>query len=225
MKRTVIGMLAVAGTLAGLLAAALPAAAAERGPIVALDKAKIVAGEAKERADEINAKLAEPADEPATDDTDTGTDEQEASAPEADDAEAPADESADAESDADAELDSKVTRASERYDPAQHRDPFEPPTVRAENAETARTPLEKYEVGQLKLVGVVWGPESSRAMVEDSAGLGYIVFQGTPIGSNGGFVRDIEPTRVLIEESSTNFYGETEPREVVLELPQEDASP
>ena len=221
MKRTVIGMLAVAGMLAGLLAAASSVAAAERGPIAALDKARNVADQAQDRADDMNAKVAEPADEPATDDTDTGTDEQEASASEAEDAEAPAD----AESDAGAESDSKVARATERYDPAQHRDPFEPPTVRAENAESPRTPLERYEVGQLKLVGVVWGPESSRAMVEDSAGLGYIVFQGTPIGSNGGFVRDIEPTRVLIEESSTNFYGETEPREVVLELPQEDASP
>ncbi len=117
------------------------------------------------------------------------------------------------------------SRATKRYDPAVHRDPFEPPTIAAENEDTPRTPLERYEVGQLKLVGVVWGGSNSRAMVEDSAGLGYIVTHGTLIGSSGGFVRDIEPARVLIEETFTNFYGEHEPREIVMELPQEDEAP
>lgn len=117
------------------------------------------------------------------------------------------------------------SRATKRYDPAAHRDPFEPPTIAAEDGDTPRTPLERYEVGQLKLVGVVWGGSNNRAMVEDSAGLGYIVTHGTPIGSSGGFVRDIEPTRVLIEETFTNYYGEDEPREIVMELPQEDESP
>jgi len=117
------------------------------------------------------------------------------------------------------------SRATKRYDPAVHRDPFEPPTIAAENEDMPRTPLERYEVGQLKLVGVVWGGSNSRAMVEDSAGLGYIVTHGTLIGSSGGFVRDIEPARVLIEETFTNFYGEDEPREIVMELPQEDEAP
>ena len=62
-------------------------------------------------------------------------------------------------------------------------------------------------------------------MVEDSAGLGYIITTGTPIGSSGGVVRSIEPRRVVIEESTRDFYGDTKPKEVVMELPQEDRSP
>lgn len=110
------------------------------------------------------------------------------------------------------------------YDVAAHRDPFKPP--RLGGAINARTPLEKYQIGQLKLVGVVaQSPEGYRAMVEDSAGLGYIITTGTPIGSSGGVVRSIEPRRVVIEESTRDFYGDVKAKEVVMELPQEDRSP
>jgi len=110
------------------------------------------------------------------------------------------------------------------YDVAAHRDPFQPP--RLGGAVNARTPLENYQIGQLKLVGVVaQSPEGYRAMVEDSAGLGYIITTGTPIGSSGGVVRSIEPRRVVIEESTRDFYGDVKAKEVVMELPQEDRSP
>src|SRR5690606_7061367 len=110
------------------------------------------------------------------------------------------------------------------YDVAAHRDPFQPP--RLGGALNARTPLEKYQLGQLKLVGVVaQSAEGYRAMVEDSAGLGYIITTGTPIGSSGGVVRSIEPRRVVIEESTRDFYGDVKSKEVVMELPQEDRSP
>lgn len=110
------------------------------------------------------------------------------------------------------------------YDVAAHRDPFKPP--RLSGTVNARTPLENYQLGQLKLVGVVaQSPEGYRAMVEDSAGLGYIITTGTPIGSSGGVVRSIEPRRVVIEESTRDFYGDVKAKEVVMELPQEDRSP
>jgi hypothetical protein len=116
--------------------------------------------------------------------------------------------------------------ARESYDPGTHRDPFMPPRLTPSQVANARTPLETYQLGQLKLVGIVaQPPESYRAMVEDSAGLGYIITTGTPIGSSGGVVRSIEPTRVIIEESTRDFYGEPKPKEVVMELPQEDRSP
>ena len=121
-----------------------------------------------------------------------------------------------------------ATAATMNYDPAQHRDPFRAPslTTSVVKDDSPKTPLEKYELGQLKLVGVVTqGGGGSRAMVEDSAGLGYIVTTGTPIGSSGGVVTRIEPRRVLIEESVTNFYGEKEPKQVVMELPKEERSP
>lgn len=122
-----------------------------------------------------------------------------------------------------------VTAAVEptTYDPSQHRDPFRPPGVATAAVDSSpRTPLEGYDLGQLKLVGVVTETAGgARAMVEDSSGLGYIVTTGTPIGTSGGVVTRIEPRRVLIEEHTTNFYGDKEPKQVVMELPKEDRSP
>ncbi len=120
-----------------------------------------------------------------------------------------------------------VAAANAPYEPAAHRDPFRPPNVTGPVADkgTPRTPLEAYEIGQLKLVGIVRDGGSMRAMVEDSAGLGYIVTAGTPIGSSGGVVRTIEERRLLISETTTDFYGEKQAKEVVMELPQEDRSP
>jgi type IV pilus assembly protein PilP len=118
----------------------------------------------------------------------------------------------------------ETVEATSLYDPARHRDPFRGPNLVAPEG-VARTPLERYQVGQLKLVGVIWETEAPRAMVEDSVGLGYIIRTGTAIGSSGGVVRRIEPRRVLIEERVADFYGEKQPREVVMELPEEDRSP
>lgn len=118
----------------------------------------------------------------------------------------------------------ETLQATSLYDPARHRDPFRGPNLVAPEG-VAQTPLERYQIGQLKLVGVIWETDVPRAMVEDSIGLGYIVAAGTAIGSSGGVVRRIEPRRVLIEERVTDFYGEKQPREVVMELPEEDRSP
>jgi type IV pilus assembly protein PilP len=216
----------LACVLVGAGAFSPPAAAESRGPVAALDKARGVAHQAAQRAGRMNAavrqerrsasKDARPARYPAPHP-------QRAAAPSRSDVATSTNLTPGAPSESSAQL---HTEATEAYDPAQHRDPFQPPRLATvSDEEGPRTPLERYELGQLKLVGVVWGEDPVRAMVEDSAGLGYIVVRGTPIGSSGGFVRAIEPDRVLIEETNTNFYGEPEPREVVMELSKEDGSP
>jgi type IV pilus assembly protein PilP len=105
------------------------------------------------------------------------------------------------------------------YDPAGRRDPFRPPRASAPVAGGApRTPLQGYEIGQLRLVAIVYDPVEPRAVVEDDEGLGYIVKVGTPIGPNGGRIDAIEQGRVVIEEDSVDFYGEKHVNIVVLDL-------
>lgn len=105
------------------------------------------------------------------------------------------------------------------FDPTGRRDPFRPPraTVATRSGEPP-TPLQRYEIGQLKLVAIIYDTMQPRAVVEDDQGLGYIVRVGTAIGANGGRVRDIERGRVLIEEDSVDFYGESHLSNVVMEL-------
>jgi type IV pilus assembly protein PilP len=105
------------------------------------------------------------------------------------------------------------------YVPAGHRDPFRPPRVNQMLTGGAeRTPLQRYELGQLRLVAVIYDTRDPRAVVEDEGGLGYIIRVGTKIGVNDGIVRGIERGRVLVEEESVDFFGERRASEVVLEM-------
>ena len=111
------------------------------------------------------------------------------------------------------------------YEPAGKRDPFRPLSLVREPARVNKeplTPLERYELGQLRLVGVVHQLKPPRAMVEDSAGLGFILTPGTPVGPNGGVVTEIRPREVVVEEWHTDVIGQEHRTEHVLELPADE---
>jgi Tfp pilus assembly protein PilP len=115
--------------------------------------------------------------------------------------------------------------ATPPYNPAGRRDPFRPFTLDIHpEIRTQLTPLQRYELGQLTVVGTVWDLSPPRAMVEDSTGMGYIVTLGTPIGRNGGVVTGIEPERVIVEERVLDFYGKEQVNRIVMETPKEEGS-
>lgn len=208
----VVSVLGVALAVRALPAAAASDGGAVSGPMAAIAKARAAADKAEQRAGRHDAEAAKTLDDAPRGAKAART---ETSAP-GGEGEAAAQDQAGAPEDGGTSLPS--------YDARAHRDPFKPPRLNA--TADARTPLQTYQLGQLKLVGVVaQPPEGYRAMVEDSAGLGYIITTGTPIGSSGGVVRSIEPRRVVIEESTRDFYGDLKPKQVVMELPQEDRSP
>lgn len=104
------------------------------------------------------------------------------------------------------------------------RDPFHPWGLKTKTKQRPRrnlSPLERYELGQLKLVGIVWDVKEPKAMVEDAAGLGYIIKVGALIGTNEGKVKTIRPNEVVIKETYTDFYGARKSREVKLRLSKE----
>jgi Tfp pilus assembly protein PilP len=106
------------------------------------------------------------------------------------------------------------------------RDPFRPFTLNTRANSRPRenlSPLERYDLGQLKLVGVVWHVEEPSAMVEDSVGLGYIVKVGTPMGANEGKVKAIKPNEIIVEETYVDLIGAKKKREVNIKLSVEKA--
>jgi type IV pilus assembly protein PilP len=112
-----------------------------------------------------------------------------------------------------------VVPTDQPYDPTNRRDPFRPPRVgTASPIGEARTPLQRYDIGQLRLVAIIYDTKEPRAVVEDDQGLGYIVKVGTPVGPNGGQVKSIERGKVLIKEDAIDFYGERQASEVAMEL-------
>jgi type IV pilus assembly protein PilP len=119
----------------------------------------------------------------------------------------------------------KVSEKSDgpRYAPGTRRDPFVPLPTKTETQKAKRplSPLEQFELAQLKLVGIVWDAKEPKAMVEDTSGLGYIIKIGTPIGAHEGKVKAIKPDEVVIEEHYTDFYGARKSREFNMKLPVE----
>lgn len=115
-----------------------------------------------------------------------------------------------------------------RYEPSGKRDPFFSPlhrvTETAAVADEAKTPLQRLDLGQFKLVGVILDTREPKALIEDNSGLGYIVTRGTFIGSKGGIIRTIEPRRVVVEEYEVDFYGKRQVHERELNLTVADAS-
>jgi Tfp pilus assembly protein PilP len=106
------------------------------------------------------------------------------------------------------------------------RDPFRPFTLNTRAARRSRenlSPLERYELSQLRLVGVVWKIKDPNALVEDTTGLGYIVRVGTPIGTNDGKVKAIKPDEIVIEETYVDLLGAKKQREVNIRLSVEKA--
>ncbi|MSP39108.1 MAG: hypothetical protein EXR70_11510 [Deltaproteobacteria bacterium] len=104
------------------------------------------------------------------------------------------------------------------------RDPFRPLTLRAKVNTRARenlSPLEQLDLSQLKLVGIVWDIKDPRAMVEDGAGLGYVVKVGTPIGNNDGKVKAIHRNQIVVEEFGNDIYGNRKKHDVSMGLATE----
>jgi type IV pilus assembly protein PilP len=107
------------------------------------------------------------------------------------------------------------------YRPAGKPDPFKPfiqLTPLKEHSKVPLTPLQKYEISQLKLVAIIALPEGNIALVEDSAGKGYFLKKGTGIGNNDGKVTKILKDKVIVEETYQDIFGQPKTHEVSLIL-------
>lgn len=111
--------------------------------------------------------------------------------------------------------------ADERYNPKGKRDPFEPfikAAAKGEKDVAAVPPLQRYDIGELKFVGVIWTARGAHALVEDIAGKGYTVKVGTRIGRGGGVVTRITDGQLFIGEESRESTGARVVREFSLKL-------
>jgi type IV pilus assembly protein PilP len=106
------------------------------------------------------------------------------------------------------------------YNPAGRRDPFAPIIVREskKGKEGDRPPLERYNLSEFKLTGIIWGGFGYNAMLEGPDGKGYFVRVGTIVGPNRGVVKKITQNTMVIEEKYKTYTGETERKEIVVEL-------
>lgn len=108
------------------------------------------------------------------------------------------------------------------YDPTGKPDPFKPFILEVkrskEEADKALQPLQRYELSQLKLVAIIWNIDNPRALVEDSAGKGYIITKGSYVGNNQGKVTGILENEIVITEEAADIFGETKTKETRIKL-------
>jgi type IV pilus assembly protein PilP len=71
------------------------------------------------------------------------------------------------------------------------------------------TPIEKVDLSQLKLVGIIFAPTGNKALIEDASGKGFIIKKGTGIGINSGRIIKILKDRVVVEEEAESILGKT----------------
>jgi type IV pilus assembly protein PilP len=121
-------------------------------------------------------------------------------------------------------------QAQAPYNPKGKVDPFEA-LLRDESVQAAgsklmrkkrepQSPLEKIDLGQLKLVAIIAAPSGNRALVEESSGKGYILREGTYVGLNSGKVVNIAIDKVMVEEEFEDAYGKTITQKKEITLPK-----
>ena len=117
-------------------------------------------------------------------------------------------------------------RGTTPYESAKKSDPFEPSTKNDSEAvdKTIRskripvTPLERIALSQLKLVGIILSENGNRALLEDPAGKGHVIREGTYIGLDSGKVMEITKDKVVIEEQVEDIVGKLTTRKIELKL-------
>jgi type IV pilus assembly protein PilP len=111
------------------------------------------------------------------------------------------------------------------YNPIGRRDPFRSflATYGARiQDDTPRTPLQRYEISEYSLVGIIWGVDQPRSLVEDPSGTGHVMELGTYIGKNWGKVTQITASEVVVTEEFQNLNGDLVVNTITLALPLDE---
>lgn len=122
------------------------------------------------------------------------------------------------------------------YDPAGRREPFEPliavdiPEVEdvivTPPPEELTSPLQKFDLKQIKVVGIILGGLGDYARVLAPDGQSYTINVGTLMGKNKGKVLTIQENLILVKETIQYESGKVEEVETPLYLdPEEGRKP
>ncbi|HVO31246.1 MAG TPA: pilus assembly protein PilP [bacterium] len=109
------------------------------------------------------------------------------------------------------------------YNPIGKRDPFKSFLAEeiAPGSQKALTPLQRYDIDQLNVIGIIWGISTPRAMVTTPDAKGYVVQKGTLVGKNWGKVSRITQDEVIVSEEYRDFEGKLIVHEIPLKMPKD----
>lgn len=110
------------------------------------------------------------------------------------------------------------------YNPIGKRDPFRSFLNLGErdDGDIPLTRLQRFEIDQYQLVGIIWGIDRPRALVEDPEAVGHVMEVGTYIGKNWGKVTQITSTEVVVTEEYQTIGGELVVNTITMGLPDQE---
>ncbi|AMV71820.1 hypothetical protein JCM30471_01190 [Desulfuromonas carbonis] len=110
------------------------------------------------------------------------------------------------------------------YNPMGRRDPFVNPlkdlTSPAGQDGDLLTPLQKVDLGQLRVVGIIVGRGEPAAMVVGPGSRSFILKKGVKVGKNDGVVIGIDADTIKVREKYIDFSGEVRTSIQELQLPK-----
>lgn len=92
------------------------------------------------------------------------------------------------------------------YAPSGRRDPFVQPIpdkpMEQGNVAGPLLPLQKFELGQLRLVGIIWDVKRPKAMIKDPGGITHVVGPNTKVGPRNGYIAVIREGEMVVVETN-----------------------
>ena len=106
------------------------------------------------------------------------------------------------------------------YDPKGRRDPFQSMVqlLMRMRERSELPPLQRVELSDLKLLGIIWGGYGYYGLIQTPDGKGYTVKEGTLLGTNSGIIKSITEKQLIVSEPTIDMSGKTTTREIEILL-------
>ncbi|MBI5846444.1 MAG: pilus assembly protein PilP [Nitrospirae bacterium] len=120
----------------------------------------------------------------------------------------------------------KVEKEVYVYEPKDRRDPFtslvEVKPTGTRQALKGASPVESFDVDEIKLIAIVWDRQQSYAMITLPDNKSFTIRKGMTLGIYGGKVREITPDSVIITEKVKDYKGQLKIKDTILKLRKEE---
>lgn len=118
------------------------------------------------------------------------------------------------------EQDIIIQQVIQNYDAENLRDPFAPLIIKRQISTKGGSPLETYDIEELKLTGLVFDKKGSFALIQTPDGKFYIAKEKDKVGVSGGTITKIGKDFIEIKEMPA--YGGFSPKIKQLKLRTEE---
>jgi len=120
----------------------------------------------------------------------------------------------------------KVEQEVYAYEPKGRRDPFtsliEVKPSGGRKPLKGASPIESFEIEEIKLIAIVWDRQQSYAMVTLPDNKSFTIRKGMTLGLYGGKVSEITRDSVIITEQVKDYKGQLKTKNTILKLRKEE---